>query len=63
MKNTDANPTNQLRAATLLLDNYRRLTLDLYEGDEEAEGTEIQQNNTPATLFSLRMVDKPEDSV
>jgi hypothetical protein len=63
MKNTDANPTNQLRAATLLLDNYRRLTLDLYEGDEDAEGTEIQQNNSPAVLFSLKMVDKPEDIV
>lgn len=54
MKNTDANPSNQLRAATLLLDNYRRLTLDLYEGESDAEATEIQQNNSP--VFSLKMV-------
>lgn len=58
MKNEEASHQNQLKAATILLDNYRRLTLDLYDGDEdklEQEGTEVQQNNAP--ILSLRIVD------
>ena len=58
MKNEEASHQNQLKAATILLDNYRRLTLDLYDGDEEKleqEGTEVQQNNAP--ILSLRIVD------
>lgn len=58
MKNEEASHQNQLKAATILLDNYRRLTLDLYDGDEEKleqEGTEVQQSNAP--ILSLRIVD------
>lgn len=61
MKNEEASHQNQLKAATILLDNYRRLTLDLYDGDEEKleqEGTEVQQNNAP--VFSLRMINTEE---
>ena len=56
MKNEEASHQNQLKAATILLDNYRRLVLDVYDGEEQAdqEGTEIQQNNAP--VFSLKMV-------
>lgn len=54
MKNADAAHQNQLKAATILLDNYRRLTLDLYDGEEEVEATEIQAQNKP--VFSLKVI-------
>lgn len=56
MKNQEASHQNQLKAATILLDNYRRLTLDLYDGEDKADeaGVEVQQNNAP--VFSLKMV-------
>jgi len=56
MKNNEASHQNQLKAATILLDNYRRLVLDVYDGEDQAdqEGLEIQQNNEP--VFSLKMV-------
>ncbi len=58
MKNDEASHQNQLKAATILLDNYRRLTLDMYDGDEQAEeaGVEVQQNN--AAVFSLKVVNE-----
>lgn len=62
MKDNTAAHQNQLKAATILLDNYRKLTLDLYEGeDPDAEGAEVQSQNQPT--FSLKMIngDKPED--
>jgi len=59
MKNADAAHQNQLKAATILLDNYRRLTLDLYDGEEEVEATEIQAQNKP--VFSLRMINTDEE--
>jgi hypothetical protein len=62
MKNEEAAHQNQLKAATILLDNYRRLTLDLYESeDPDAEATEVQAQNQPT--FSLKMIsgDKPEE--
>jgi hypothetical protein len=56
MQNEEASHQNQLKAATILLDNYRRLTLDVYSGEDadDLEGTEIQQQNAP--IFSLKMV-------
>ena len=62
MKNETAADQNKLKAATILLDNYRKLTLDLYDGDDpESEGEEVQKQN-PNT-FSLKMItgDKPEE--
>lgn len=58
MKNDEASHQNQLKAATILLDNYRRLVLDVYDGEEQAdkEGTEIQQHNAP--VFSLKVVNE-----
>ena len=61
MKNEKAADQNKLKAATILLDNYRRLTLDLYDVEnQEDEGTEIQQQNAP--VFSLRMIDGNEQA-
>ena len=56
MKNEEASHQNQLKAATILLDNYRRLTMDMYDGEEQADeaGVEVQQNNAP--IFSLKVV-------
>ena len=60
MRNKEAGPGNQLKAAVILLNAYKELIGDLYDGDDEEEGVEIQPN-TP--VFSLRMIpnDKPED--
>jgi hypothetical protein len=61
MKNEEASHMNQLKAATVILDAYRKLTLDMYDGeDPEAEGVEVQeQNNMP--VFSLRVLENKED--
>lgn len=63
MQDSTASHMNQLRAATVLLDSFRKLTLDVYDADvvdSEAEGTEVQeQNNAP--VFSLRMIGGEED--
>lgn len=60
MKNKESGAGNQLKAAVILLNAYKELIGDLYDGDDEEEGVEIQPN-TP--VFSLRMIptDKPED--
>jgi hypothetical protein len=60
MKNKESGAANQLKAAVILLNAYKELIGDLYDGDDEEEGVEIQPN-TP--IFSLRMLptDTPED--
>lgn len=61
MKNESAADQNKLKAATILLDNYRKLTLDLYDGDDpEGEGEEVQKQN-PNT-FSLKMITGDKES-
>ena len=60
MKNEEASHQNQLKAATVLLDNYRKLTLDLYDGENsEDEGTAVQEDNTP--IFSLKIVSDDDE--
>lgn len=60
MKNEEASHQNQLKAATVLLDNYRKLTLDLYDGENsEDEGTAVQEDNSP--IFSLKIVGQDDD--
>lgn len=60
MKNEEASHQNQLKAATVLLDNYRKLTLDLYDGENsEDEGTAVQEDNSP--VFSLKIVGQDDD--
>lgn len=62
MKNEEASHQNQLKAATVLLDNYRKLTLDLYDGENsEDEGTAVQEDNSP--IFSLKIVGEEEEKV
>ena len=62
MKNEQTSDMNRLKAAVILIDAYRKLTLDVYDGeDPEAEGTEVQeQNNMP--VFSLRVLENKEGS-
>lgn len=59
MGNANAKDENKLKAAIVIVDNYRKLVLDLYDGKEDPEldneeGQEIQQENGPQ--FSLKMV-------
>lgn len=64
MNNEEASHMNQLKAATILLDAYRKLTLDLYDGeDDEEEATAIIQEQNPPSgaVFSLRMIGNEED--
>ena len=59
MRNKESGAANQLKAAVILLNAYKELIGDLYDGDDEEEGQEIQPN-TPT--FSLRMLpSEPED--
>jgi hypothetical protein len=62
MQDARAPTASKLKAAQLLLANYRDLVLDLYDGEEPEEGIEeIQEQSTePAKVFSLRML--PDDS-
>lgn len=57
MKSEHAKEENKLRAATLILDHYKKLVIDLYgqdDIDDETEPTEVQPNNAP--VFSLTVV-------
>lgn len=54
MGNEEAAHANQLKAAVLILQQYRDLVKDIYDvEDMEEEGTEIQP---AAPVFSLRMI-------
>jgi len=54
MKNEDASHMSQLKAATILLNAYKELINDAYNGeDPEEEATDVQPN-TP--VFSLKMI-------
>lgn len=53
MKSDVAADANKLKASALLISVYKELLKDAYDGDEEAEGTEIQSN---APTFSLHVI-------
>ncbi len=56
MKNQEASHQNQLKAAVILLNAYKELTNEVYDGeDADLEGTEVQPNN-PAAVFSLKVI-------
>lgn len=57
MDDKNAVHANQLKASMILLDNYRKLILDIYgtEVDPGDAGEEIQQENRP--IFSLSVVE------
>lgn len=62
MKNPTAQHQHQLKAATILLDNYQKLVHDVYEAQDENESEEsgnlpvpeVQEDNSP--VFSLRVI-------
>lgn len=56
MKNAEATDQNKLKAAVILLDNYKAMVGDVYNGkyDEDEAIDEIQQPNVPS--FSLKVV-------
>lgn len=59
MKNDEASHQNQLKAAVVLLDNYKDLVGDLYDKDYDEEANEeANQSNTP--VFSLKVVNSGE---
>ena len=53
MRNKEAGPGNQLKAAVILLNAYKELIGDLYDGDDEEEGQEIQPNMPSFSLHVL----------
>lgn len=59
MKNKDATDANKLKAAIVLLDNYKDMVGNVYEGKyDEDEGVEVQQPN--ASVFSLKVIENDE---
>lgn len=56
MQNENASHAAQLKAAVILLDNYRTLVGDVYgtEVDSDEEGDEVQPS---APVFSLKVVE------
>jgi len=55
MKNEDASHQNQLKAATILLEQYKETLQDAYDKSyDEAENSEANQDTSP--LFSLKVV-------
>lgn len=65
MGDEQASHQNQLKASTILLDLYRKLVTDMYDGknpeEDEQEAEEIQRQGKPMTTFSLTMVKSPDD--
>lgn len=62
MNNEKAAEASRLKACTIILENYKEIMGEVYEGNEEDEGEEIQ-SNTPKTAFSLVMLPaKTEES-
>lgn len=60
MGDSRAPTASKLKAAQLLLANYRDLVLDLYDGDEPEDGVEEVQQES-GHIFSLRVVDSEEN--
>lgn len=64
MDNEIAKDGDKIRSSALILSTYRGLLMDLYNnGDDDAEGKEIQESN-PMPKFSLTMINgsKSEDN-
>lgn len=53
MRNKESGAGNQLKAAVILLNAYKELIGDLYDGDDEEEGQEIQPNMPSFSLHVL----------
>jgi hypothetical protein len=61
MNDPKAAEAPRLKACTIILDNYKQLVGEVYEGGDE-DGEEVQPNH-PKTVFSLHMLPDPKDSV
>lgn len=64
MQNEEATEAARLKACTILLDNYKQLVSDVYEGDDsDAEDSpeDIQKHSAP--VFSMKIIDKNGDVV
>jgi hypothetical protein len=60
MKNKEAAHANQLKAATIILDQYKQTMQQVYDKDYDEDGAEeIQQQSTP--LFSLKVVNGSDE--
>lgn len=59
MKNKEASDMTKLKACVILLETYKQLVGDVYEGEEDGnEVQEVQPDNRP--VFSLRMINNEE---
>lgn len=60
MKGEKTSDTNKLKAAALVIAEYRKLTLDVWGNDEDSEGSgeviEEQEDQDMAPVFSLKIV-------
>lgn len=60
MKGEKTSDTNKLKAAALVIAEYRKLTLDVWGTEEDADGsgdiTEEQEDQDMAPVFSLKIV-------
>jgi hypothetical protein len=61
MNDPKAAEAPRLKACTIILDNYKQLVGEVYEGSEDDEGEEVQPNQ-PKTLFSLHMLPTPTEA-
>lgn len=60
MKNKEAAHANQLKAATIILDQYKQTMQQVYDKDYDEDGAEeIQQQQT--ALFSLKVVNGSDE--
>jgi hypothetical protein len=54
MKNAEATHMNKLKACVILLENYKQLVGDVYEGEED--DNEVQEVQPQGPLFSLHVL-------
>lgn len=61
MNNKEAAHANQLKAATILLEQYKQTMQQVYDKEYDDEGAEeVQQQQTP--VFSLKVVNGPDSN-
>lgn len=55
MKNDVSTDGNRLKAAVILLNAYKEIVQDVYNGEDNEEGNEVQDS---APVFSLKVVEQ-----
>lgn len=66
MRNEEAAHSQQLRAATIILDNYRKLTLDLHNMEKDGGSEVVEEEDLPdipddTPVFSLRVINDSQE--